>query len=71
MNLESGKHAFISDSLKFLFQTLNLDARPEFDIIFDYEDTNHSTKPFPITYHIDYKKEKLYLISIDKQYLPD
>ena len=66
MKLEKGQHTFILDSLNFLVDTLNLDTDPDLEIIDEYDDGDPSSTPFPITHHIDYDNERLYLISIEK-----
>ncbi len=64
--LKKGQHTFILDSLSFLVDTLNLDVTPKYEVIDEYEDGDPSDMPFPITHHIDYDNERLYLISIEK-----
>lgn len=66
LKLEKGQHTFILDSLAFLVDTLNLKASPDLEIIDEYNDGEPSGTPFPITHHIDYDNERLYLISIEK-----
>jgi len=41
-------------------------AAPDLEIIDEYDDGEPSGTPFPITHHIDYDNERLYLISIEK-----
>lgn len=47
---------------------MDLDAQPEFDIIDEYDSEDVESKPFPLVYHVDCEKEKIYLLSIEESY---
>lgn len=69
LKLAKDKQSFILDSLRYLLKTLNLDAEPEIDIIDEYDDMGKEPVPFPITYHVDYKEKKVYLICIEEKFV--
>jgi len=69
LKLEKGSRDFVLDSLDFLLNTLNLDIELELDIIDEYSDGVNQSKPFPLTYNIDYDKELIYLICIEEHLL--
>lgn len=69
LKLAKDKQSFILDSLNFLLKTLNLDSEPDIDIIDEYDEKGKQPKPFPITYHVDYDKKRVYLICIEEKVL--
>ena len=44
---------------------LNLDRQPKYNIIDEYDVKDVESKPFPLTCHIYYDAEKVYLINIE------
>lgn len=66
MKLSKEKQSYVLDSICYLRSVVDLDGNPEIDIIDKYDETaSESAKPFPITYHIDYDKQHVYLINIE------
>ena len=68
MNLARDRQDYVLNSIKYLRDVLDLDSQPEYDIIDEYEDGDVETKPFPLTYHVDYDAEQVYLINIEESY---
>ena len=69
LNLPTDKRKFVLDSMDFLAGTVDVNRRFDIDVIDEYdEEASKPAQPFPITYYIDYKQEKLYFIRIEESY---
>lgn len=67
LNLDRDRRDYVLNSVQYLWDILNPDARPKFDIIDEYDDKPIDTR-FPLYYRIDHDKELVYLIGIDESY---
>ena len=69
LNIGKDKQSFILDSISFLARLVDPNSKLEFEIIdeYDYKKLDNEL-PFPITYHIDYDKQKLYLIKLEESF---
>ncbi len=71
LNLDETKQTYVLQSMRFLRNVLDLDSKPEYDIIDEYESSEVESKPFPLTYHVDHDEQKIFLICIEASYQND
>ena len=61
--------SYVLKSIKYLKDVLDLDSQPEYDIVDEYDSADVINQPFPLTFHVDDKKEEIYLIRIAEKYV--
>lgn len=69
LNLSTDKQRNVLDSIRLLRDILDVDKPLTLSMVDEYsKEASEPAEPFPITYHVDYVEQELYLISIEESF---